>query len=279
MFELTRTVRFCLSDGSPAGGSIPPQQTSCANSFAAWPAMRGLGRYYELDVHCAGQADPQTGYFINIKQIDAAVRQDVLDYFEGLIAHPATHPADTPMGQIMQDILNLLQPPLHDCVKQIALHLTPTYHLTLTSDAMDTVTISQQFDFAAAHRLHVPELSAEENRAIFGKCNNPAGHGHNYRVEVSVDLPIDPSGHVAAIAELDELVNRCVIEPLDHKHLNRDVPAFANRNPSVEHIAQVIWEMLVDQVDGLGAVDGSRLAQIRVWETEKTCCTYRGGQA
>ncbi len=279
MLEISRTVRFCLSDGTPAGGSVAPQETPRANTFAAWPAMRGLGRYYELEVRCAGEADPATGYFINIKQIDAAVREHVLGYLEDVIASPAGHPADAPLGEIMQDMLALLQPPLNDSVATLTLRLTPTYNLSLTESAMDRVLLRQQFDFAAAHRLHVPTLSDEENRAVFGKCNNPAGHGHNYRVEVAVDAPIDPAGHVVPVAELDELVNRRVIDLLDHKHLNADVPQFAELNPSVEHIAKVIWGLLEDQVDHLGSVPGARLAEVRVWETEKTSCAYRGQEA
>ncbi|MEX0653535.1 MAG: 6-carboxytetrahydropterin synthase [Phycisphaeraceae bacterium] len=272
MLELTRTVRFCLDEtAEPAvWGSAKD------NTYSAWPAMRGLGRYYELSVTCRGEADPQTGYFLNIKLIDEAVREHVLPDLAGLVAGP-TPPAAIPMGELMQRMVSLLYQPLDDTVATLTLHLTPRYTLSIRSEDMNHVIVRQQYEFSAAHRLHVPELSDDENREIFGKCNNPAGHGHNYRVEVAVRAPIDPGGRVLDIDELDAAVNAHVIEKLDHKHLNHDVPAFADRNPSVEHIAQVIWQMLEPAVKPLGpAAEAVALEEVRVWETEKTVCTYRG---
>ncbi len=102
----------------------------------------------------------------------------------------------------------------------------------------------------------------------------PASHGHNYRVQVVVRVPIDPAGRTADSAELDAIVNRHAIELLDHKHLNSDVPQFAELNPSVENIVRVIWDMLNGPLAELGG--GSVLDELSVWETSKTVCTYRG---
>ncbi len=245
------------------------------NTYSGWPAMRGLGRYYELTVTCRGEADPVTGYFMNIKFIDEAVRDEVLPYLEDLLASP-TPASDVPMGELMQRLHNLLQPPLGETVAALSLQLTPRYSLTIRSQAMEYVIVRQQYEFSAAHRLHVPTLSDQENQHIFGKCNNPAGHGHNYRLEVAVRAPITDDGETLNVAELDELVDREVIEKLDHKHLNRDVPQFHDRNPSVEHIAQTIWAMLADKISTIGPAPGETLEEVRVWETEKTVCTYRG---
>jgi len=137
---------------------------------------------------------------------------------------------------------------------------------------MDRVILRQQYEFAAAHRLHVDELSDEENRAVFGKCNNPSGHGHNYRLEVAVAAPIDAEGRILDVELLDAVVDQTVIERYDHKHLSVDVPEFAGRNSSVEHIAQSIYRLLLDPIAGLGAA----LEEVRVWETSKTVCVYRG---
>lgn len=273
---MTRTVRFCLNDGPAAGADGPPMATGRHNSYAAWPAMRGLGRYYELDVTCRGPVDPQTGYFINIKRIDEAVRDHVLPDLESLLASSTRPAAMMPMGQLMQRMVNLLHQPLGGAVWELAMRLTPRHSLTIRSRDMSHLTIRQQYEFSAAHRLHLPELSDEENQRLFGKCNNPAGHGHNYRLEVAVRAPIDEAGQVFPVEELDALVDRVVIQKLDHKHLNLDVPQFARLNPSVEHIAQVIWQMLAGQVGQLGSVEGASLEEVRVWETEKTVCTYRG---
>lgn len=275
MLELCRTVRMCIGEPGPTGAGTPPEMTRRSNTYSAWPAMCGLGRYYELDVCCHGEADPVTGYFINIKHIDTAVREHVLDYLQDLVAQPGAG-ATVALGETMRGIVTRLAEPLNDTVDRVRLHLTPRYSLETRSDAMDTVTVRQQYEFAAAHRLHVPTMSEEENRETFGKCNNPAGHGHNYRVEVAVRAPVDPAGHVFAVEELDDAVADAVINKLDHQHLNHDVPQFADLNPSVENIAKVIWGMLVGKLGHLGSMEGVALEEVRVWETEKTVCGYRG---
>lgn len=262
MLHLRRTVRFCLDDSD---APTPPRH----NGHAGWPPMRGLGRYYEIQIHCIGKADPVTGYFINIREIDQAFAQHALPVLRQAVGN---RPAEAPLGTLLQRVLEALQPPLNHTVASLCLQLTPFYSLAIRSDQMRHVTMRQQFDFSAAHRLHVPHLSDEENRRIFGKCNNPAGHGHNYQLEVAVEAPIGPDGRVVELEKLDALVDGVVIQKLDHKHLNMDVPEFAQLNPTVENIARVIFELLETAVGELGV----RLAEVSVWETPKTVCTYRG---
>jgi 6-pyruvoyltetrahydropterin/6-carboxytetrahydropterin synthase len=278
MLELRRTVRFCLSDGTPTAAGAHPLGSPRTNTYSAWPAMRGLGRYYELHVTCRGHADPTTGYFLNIKQIDEAVREHVLPDLEAWVTAPHHCASDTPMGELMRRVCVRLDEHLRGTVAEVALQLTPRYSLTIRSDDMDRVTVRQQYEFSAAHRLHVEGKSDEENRRIFGKCNNPAGHGHNYRVEVAVSARVDPEGHALSVEELDALIDRHAIQKLDHKHLNADVPQFAagRLNPSVENIAKVVWEMLEDKLADAGPMPDTRLEAVTVWETEKTACTYRG---
>jgi 6-pyruvoyltetrahydropterin/6-carboxytetrahydropterin synthase len=237
--------------------------------------MRGLGRYYQLQVRCAGEADPITGYFLNIKEIDAATREKVLPY----LAQQVANKTQVALGHIMQEMIQRLQPPLNNTVGQVQFDLTPYYSLSIRSDDMSHVIMRQQFEFAAAHRLHVDTLSNEENRQIFGKCNNPSGHGHNYQLEVALRVPIDETGHVMAVEELDQLVDDIVIDKLDHKHLNKDVKQFKDLNPSVENITKVIWEMLAEEgakESGESGGPGVELEEVNVWETGKTVCTYRG---
>lgn len=265
MLELSRTVRFCLN------GADDRLDTPRHNGYSGWPAMRGLGRYYQLDVRCRGEADAVTGYFINITHIDAAVRSRVLPYLVSLLGDERGT-AETALGAVMRRMLVLLQPPLNQTIERLRFDLTPFYCLEIRSDDMDHVTVRQQFDFSAAHRLHVESLSPDENRRVFGKCNNPSGHGHNYRLEVAVRAPIDAEGRVLDVETLDRLVDRVVIEKLDHKHLNLDVPEFRTLNPSVENIAKVIHGLLLEPVRQLGV----ELDEVSVWETTKTVCTYRG---
>jgi 6-pyruvoyltetrahydropterin/6-carboxytetrahydropterin synthase len=212
---------------------------------------------------------------MNIKRIDEAVRQHVLPELQNLVLGP-TPATQLPMGWLMQRMVTLLQPALDHTVDRLELRLTPMYRLSIESSAMDQVTIRQQYEFSAAHRLHVPQFSEAQNRETFGKCNNPAGHGHNYRLEVAVNVPIEPTGDVLAVEQLDAVVDQHAIEPLDHKHLNTDVPQFEQLNPSVEHIAQVIWQMIEDPIAAMDTRGRIRLEAVTVWETEKTACTYRG---
>lgn len=104
----------------------------------------------------------------------------------------------------------------------------------------DTVNITRVVGFSAAHRYHSDQLSDEENRRVFGKCNRPHGHGHNYRLEVTVSGPVDPvTGMVMNLADLDRILKEVVVEPLDHSFLNFDVEHFATVVPTCENI--VLW--------------------------------------
>ncbi|MEM6749039.1 MAG: 6-carboxytetrahydropterin synthase [Planctomycetota bacterium] len=264
MLELRRTVRFCLS-ADPASLRRPRR-----NNHSAWPAPRGLDRYYELTVACRGTADPQTGYFMNIKRIDQAVRDHALPALQRRIADESAA-ASAPLGEVMRELHACLNPALDQSVASLCLALTPRIRLTLEAHDMSHALIRQQYEFSAAHRLHAADLSDDDNRAVFGKCNNPAGHGHNYRLEITARSPIDPNGRTLDIDALDAAVDDLAIEKLDHKHLNRDVPEFACLNPSVEHIAGVIWGWVDGRLPG-----GALLDQVEVWETGKTSCVYRG---
>ncbi len=265
MLELTRTVRLALGD--PDGRPVAPRH----NGFSAWPALRGLGRFYQLTVSCRGQVSPVTGYFINIVEIDEAVRTHALPILQAQV-DDGRPDGQVPMGTLMVRLLTAMLEPLNHSVVRLRLELSPYYSLQIGKDAMNQVILRQQFEFAAAHRLHVPTLSDQENRRIFGKCNNPSGHGHNYRLEVAVRAPIDPAGQLPLVEQLDAVVDQTVIAQLDHKHLNQDVPQFAQLNPSVENIAMVIYDMLSSPVKTLGVA----LEEVSVWETSKTLCTYRG---
>ena len=257
---LTRTIRFCLGPDGSVDLAAPAD-----NTFAAWPPMRGLGRYYELHVTVIGPVDPTTGYMINIKQIDAAVRDAALP-----IVSDAAQKKHAALGPMLREICDALGKALPVQVNRVELRLAPTVRLAMEAPHMNRILIAQQYDFAAAHRLHVPQLSDQENRDMFGKCNNPSGHGHNYRVEVTIAAPISDTPF--DIAPLDALVNQVIIERYDHKHLNADTRDFADLNPSAENIAKTIYHHLSDQVAALDA----DLDQVKVWETEKTVCTYRG---
>lgn len=128
----------------------------------------------------------------------------------------------------------------------------------------------RRYALSASHRLHSDALSADENRAAFGKCNNPHGHGHNYVIEVLVGGAVDPeTGMVLNLAELDEVVQMRVTDRFDHTNLNLD-PLFQNRVPTTENLCRAVFELLDARVEP------ARLVQVRVEETENNFFEYSG---
>ncbi len=106
--------------------------------------------------------------------------------------------------------------------------------------------LTRRYAFAASHRLHSGQMSEEENRRVYGKCNNPYGHGHNYALEVTVAGPVDPrTGMVCNIVDLDGFVGREVLERFGHENLN-DLPAFRAAVPTTENLCAEIFRLLRD---------------------------------
>jgi 6-pyruvoyltetrahydropterin/6-carboxytetrahydropterin synthase len=124
--------------------------------------------------------------------------------------------------------------------------------------------LTRRYHFAASHRLHTRALSEEENRRLYGKCANPFGHGHNYVLDVTVEGPIDDHGQVIDRLSLDSLVREQVLDRMEHKNLNQDLPEFAETVPTTENLADAIRAMLLDRWN-LRA----RLAHLRISETDR----------
>ena len=133
------------------------------------------------------------------------------------------------------------------------------------------VSVFRRAHFNAAHRLHVPEWSEEQNRTFFGLCNLPNYHGHNYEVEVMVKGEVDPvSGYVMDMKVLKDLMDEEFIEPWDHRNLNLDTEEFKSLNPTAENIAVVIWEKLRKRIDMRFDLC------IRLYETPRNYVEYDG---
>lgn len=136
---------------------------------------------------------------------------------------------------------------------------------------MPTVTITRRLRFNAAHRVHNPALSDEENQRLFGKCNNPNWHGHNYTLEVSVRGPVEPkTGYVMDLAAIRDAVTREVIDKVDHRNFNLDVEFMQGIIPTTENIVVEFWRV----IDPL--IRPARLARLRLWETENHYVEYEG---
>jgi 6-pyruvoyltetrahydropterin/6-carboxytetrahydropterin synthase len=133
------------------------------------------------------------------------------------------------------------------------------------------VTVSRKAHFNAAHRLYRKDWSFEKNQQVFGKCNNPNYHGHNYELIVNVTGPIDPeTGYVIDVKIVSDLIKLHVEDAFDHKNLNLDCPEFADLNPTAEHIAVVIWNKLRPHF-------AEHLAlEVVLYETPRNFVTYKG---
>jgi 6-pyruvoyltetrahydropterin/6-carboxytetrahydropterin synthase len=133
-----------------------------------------------------------------------------------------------------------------------------------------TVALGRRYRFAASHRLHSEKLSEEENNRVYGKCNNPYGHGHNYVVEISVSGGVDPAtGMIVNLTDLDSFVEREMLEAFDHKSLNEDVDAFRGKVPTTENVCVEIYRRLI-------RFPLAKLERVRVEETSNNAFEYAG---
>lgn len=131
--------------------------------------------------------------------------------------------------------------------------------------------LGRRYRFAASHRLHHPKFSAEENRRLYGKCNSPYGHGHNYVVEVILAGPVDAAtGMIANLGELDPFVEREVVSAFDHKYVNEEVAEFKNCVPTTENLCREIYRRL-------RGFSGARVEGVRIEETSKNRFEIWGG--
>lgn len=251
MFRLTREVRFAINQ-------IPDDQLDhpASNGFGGFPALTGFGQYFELQATLQGELSRQSSYLRNIKEIDDAVKRLIVA---------------KPMTLRIQSMFESLRKEWGDLLHSLSLRLTPCLTITqLASEFPMHTRLSQKFEFSASHRLHNEKLSADENLATYGKCNNPHGHGHNYEVQVTLRGVPNANGLLVDVPAFERIVQRQAIDKLDHKNLNLEVPEFSELIPSVENISMVIHGMLKGGFAELGA----ELASVTVWETPKTWCEY-----
>lgn len=262
MFRLTREVRFGVNPeaiGRPSG--------PVTNSFAGYPSLLGLGHFLALEVTLVGEPSPQTGCVCNIKQIDQAVREIVVPMATAFVQRGRLAGGAMLVTGIYERLKDAWPPAqLH----HLRVALSPFLTLSFFAREFPMIRLSQKFEFSASHRLHNPSLGDEENQKLFGKCNNPHGHGHNYVLQVTLAGKPDDKGFVMDIPRFEQIVASTVIEPLDHRYLNVEIPEFSNLIPTVENIAMVIYRMLKPKFDAAQV----KMAGVTLWETSKTWCEY-----
>ena len=133
------------------------------------------------------------------------------------------------------------------------------------------VYLTRKVEFSASHHYHNPAFTAEENQRVFGKCNNPHGHGHNYTLEVTVKGEADSTtGFVVDLKELKDIMNREVVDAMDHRYLNHEVPEFKSEIPTTENIAIAIWKRLE------GKLHIAKLHRVRLYEMDDLWVDFYG---
>jgi len=236
--------------------------------FGACSLAPGHGHNYELIVAMGGGLDAN-GMVLNLSEVKHAIREQVTAQLDFRFLNEAWPDFDLtrPDGLLptTEALVRAIWKRLDAHLPLMGLRLYETDKLwaDVLGDSMEAF-LTIRTHFAAAHRLARPELSFEENSAIYGKCARPHGHGHNYLLDITVRGAIDPrTGMVCDLAALQAVVDDLVVEPFDHTFLNKDVEHFASTVPTAENIALHIADLLQSPVAGLGAT----LHKVRLQES------------
>jgi 6-pyruvoyltetrahydropterin/6-carboxytetrahydropterin synthase len=265
MVRLARRVRF----------SVDPfldEQRTGSNPYASKPAGAGLSLFLELAVELVGPARPETGLLMNVSEIDEAVRRHAVPVLiERVVTHlrRGEHVGFAKVGAMLATAGERLRGRCGPArVDRLALQLNPFRKLAMDTNVPGVLYFSEKFEFAATHKLWNDCFSEPQNRKVFGKCANPTGHGHNYLVEVTVAT--DAGAPDLDVGAFELIVDTELMQLVDHKNLNLDVPAFQDRIPTMENLALFAWERLA------GRFGSMRLHCVTVWESDRTYCSYYG---
>ena len=251
MVRLTRAIRMAFDVGE---GRLAVRRGTGHTDLSQIPLT--------LWITLAGPVDRSTGMLINVSEIDAALQTAVE-------AMPPTR----------GDAVNLLRAIKRQCDRKLkvgkllrlAITLNESLSIAVSEKEWEMIEITMKYELAAAHRLGREEWGERKNAEVFGKCGNPAGHGHNYLVEVTLRGRCDgETGRLIDQGEVDRIVRERVVGRFDHKNLNEDTEEFAELSATMENMAKVFWELLIGQ---FGEV---QLASVAVWETAKTRAAYFG---
>lgn len=259
MIQLTREIRLFFGTNIDSSSHV-------INSWAGKPSAL-IAPFLRLRGTLEGEIQTRTGYLCDIKIIDDMLVESALPVVQQMAHSRENATTSCLLLAIAKKLFSINFPD----AKLVRLQLADSpYQYYEIDRTMDMIRFTEQFEFSAAHRLHSAELTDEENRSVFGKCNNANGHGHNYVLEVTVVAPQELIAKETTRHRLEEVVKSRVIDRFDHKHLNEDTEEFRTLNPTVENITRVIWQLLNDSINPL------TLANVRVYETPKTWADYTG---
>jgi 6-pyruvoyltetrahydropterin/6-carboxytetrahydropterin synthase len=271
MVLLTRRVTFSAAHRYDLP-DLSPEENARLYGLCARP--HGHGHDYVCEVTVGGEIDPESGMVLNIADLNRLLQAVVVAPLDGEFL-TREHPYLRGRVPTSENLVRLLWERVEAGLagaRMISVRLAENDWLAVECRRTNEgrmVTLTRTYEFAASHRLHSPRLSDAENRRLFGKCNNPHGHGHNYKLEVTVTGPVDErTGLMLDLAELDRVVQEEVLDRYDHRHLNLDAPEFAELNPTSENLVRVIWERLAPKIRG------PRLHRVTVRETERNFFSF-----
>lgn len=270
LVRLTRKVRFS-SGHRYWNEDLSPDENHAR--FGPFASPYNHGHNYVLEATVEGSVQATTGMVVNIKLVDDVLQERVVGRFDGRsINDEISELAGKPPS-----IENLLLLFWHDLAGNlpagaILTDLRLEEHSLLWGNLSangSMLTLTRSYEFAASHRLHCPDLSESENVALFGKCNNRYGHGHNYKLDVTVTGTPDPvTSFIVDLGALDAVVESEIVDRYDHKCLNEDLEEFKNVNPTTEVVALRVFEVL----DKALPVE---LVSVKIHETERSSFEVR----
>jgi len=265
MHKLSRQIRF----------SVNPflDQTAVGdNSYSSKPCGEGLALYFALWVELQAQVNPDTGFVVNVVEIDKVIRKSAVGVFADFVTERFRNAKHVSLSDVCE-LLNQVWPVIDSGfgnaqLTALGLQLNPSRKIMIEMGNDPMIYFSEKFEFAAMHKLWNNSFTDKENFDVFGKCANPSGHGHNYVVEVTIEKEkLDESFRIGSF---EDIVTKEFIDLVDHKNLNEDVAEFAETIPTVENIAAFAWQKLSEKIGS------ARLSKVTVWESDRTSCTYRG---
>ena len=280
MLTLTRKVTFTAGH-IYRGGGLSAAELKQLFGPAAEPS--GHGHNYVLEVSVEGPVDPRDGMVVNIKDLDTVLLRILSEIDHRLLntAMPEFTDAVPTTERLAQALWARLPKQLGQLGSArctgLRLEEHPGFYVELYGADPTMVYVTRSIEFAAAHRLHSEHLSAEENVRIYGKCNNPNGHGHNYVAEVTVaGNPDRRTGAAVDLGKFEALLESEIEAHFDHKHLNLDTPYFKKDVPTAENIAIAIWRLLEGKVAACCATGALKLHRVRLIETARSWFDYYG---
>lgn len=267
--KLTRRVRF--SSGHRYWRDELSEEEN-ANLFGKWASRFNHGHNYILEAAFTGRINPRHGMAINIKVLDSILKERIVSKLDQRSINDEVQEFDGAVPTT-ENIALFAAGQLRELPSEVRLHSVRVYEdplLFAETDGGGKVKVTRGYEFSASHRLHSGLLSQSENVDVFGKCNNPAGHGHNYELEVTViGTPDERTGMVADIEEMDRIIHEEVVDRYDHKHLNADLPEFASENPTSEVLTRTIWQRLNGKLP-------AKLDKVLLRETPRNIFEYSG---